>query len=36
VIIMNSSVKDVMTRSVVAVRETAGFKEIITAMRDAG
>ncbi len=30
---MNSSVKDVMTRSVVAVRETAGFKEIITAMR---
>ena len=31
--VMNSSVKDVMTRSVVAVRETAGYKNIVTAMR---
>ncbi len=30
---MNSSVKDVMTRSVVAVRETAGDKDIVTVMR---
>jgi CBS domain-containing protein len=30
---MNSSVKDVMTRNVVAVRETAGYKDIVTAMR---
>ena len=28
-----SSVRDVMTRSVVAVRETAGYKNIVTAMR---
>lgn len=31
---MNSSVRDVMTRSVVAVNETAGYKSIVTAMRD--
>lgn len=30
---MNSSVKDVMTRNVVAVRETAGYKDIVTVMR---
>ena len=30
---MNSSVKDVMTSSVVAVRETAGYKDIVTVMR---
>ncbi len=30
---MNSTVKDVMTRSVVAVRETAGYKDIVTVMR---
>ncbi len=30
---MSSSVKDVMTRTVVAVRETAGYKEIVTVMR---
>jgi CBS-domain-containing membrane protein len=30
---MSSAVKDVMTRSVVAVRETAGFKNIATALR---
>ncbi|HUY48732.1 MAG TPA: CBS domain-containing protein [Streptosporangiaceae bacterium] len=30
---MNSRVEDVMTRDVVAVRETAGYKDIIAAMR---
>jgi CBS domain-containing protein len=30
---MNSSVKDVMTRSVVAVRATAGYKDIVAVMR---
>lgn len=30
---MNSTVKDVMTRSVVAVRETAGYKDIVAVMR---
>ena len=30
---MNSNVKDVMTRSVVAVRQTAGYKDIVTVMR---
>ncbi len=30
---MNSTVKDVMTESVVAVRETAGYKDIVTVMR---
>jgi CBS domain-containing protein len=30
---MNSSVKDVMTRNVVAVRETARYKDIVTVMR---
>ncbi len=30
---MNSSVKDVMTTTVVAVRETAGYKHIVSAMR---
>ena len=33
---MNSSVKDVMTRSVIGVRETAGFKDILVAMRPYG
>jgi CBS domain-containing protein len=33
---VNSSVKDVMTRSVVAVRETAGYKEIVKVMRRRG
>ncbi len=31
--IMKSSVRDVMTRNVAAVRETAGYKSIVTAMR---
>lgn len=31
---MNSAVKDVMTTSVVAIGETAGYKDIITAMRE--
>jgi CBS-domain-containing membrane protein len=31
--VRRSSVKDVMTRSVVAVRETAGYKSLVTAMR---
>jgi CBS domain-containing protein len=30
---MNSTVKDVMSRSVVAVRETAGYKDIVAVMR---
>src|SRR6266545_4576047 len=30
---MNSTVKDVMTRSVVAVHETADYKDIVTVMR---
>ncbi len=30
---MNSTVKDVMTRTVVAVHETAGYKDIVTVMR---
>jgi CBS-domain-containing membrane protein len=30
---MNSTVADVMTRSVVAVRETAGYKDIVKVMR---
>ncbi len=33
---MNSSVKDVMTRSVIGVRETAWFKDILLAMRPYG
>ena len=33
---MNSSVKDVMTRSVIGVRETAWFKDIVVAMRPYG
>ena len=33
---MNSSVKDVMTTTVVAVRETAGYKHIVSAMRRHG
>ncbi len=31
---MNSAVKDVMTTSVVAIGETTGYKDIITAMRE--
>jgi CBS-domain-containing membrane protein len=34
--IMNGSVKDVMTRNVIGVRETAGFKDILVAMRPYG
>jgi predicted transcriptional regulator len=34
--VLNISVKDVMTRNVVAVRETAGYKNIVTAMRRPG
>ncbi len=33
---MNNSVKDVMTRCVIGVRETAWFKDILTAMRPYG